>query len=567
MEDLLGTNNGSVLEYNWKKVNSFLEEMRPLFEIVRLVDPQECREIQISKKGMIDFGNKCYSLWHSDHRCANCTSLIACRTMTKRNRFEYFEGTKYQIQSVPVLVELADATKYRCNMEMINYGPILDKVDSYKKAADPVETTGYISTHDNLTGVLNWEGFCQQARELLNSNPNEDWIIISTNIHNFKLVNNLFGIEKGDGLLISIGSIFSEMSGEHSCVGRVSGDKFTIFMTYRDDIEAVLKKCVNKIKGLIKGAAYRLNLSIGIYKIKSTDIAISIMYDRAYMALQTIRNNHEKVIAWFDDDLLKTALHEQEVISDFEDNLKSGQFVIYLQPQINIENKIVGAECLVRWILPNGKMVPPFEFIGILEKSDLIASLDRYVWELAARQLDQWKNTEFEDLYLSINVSPLDFYYIDVPSVIIDICDKYDIPYEKLHVEITETAVADEAINNNKVIDQMQEKGFLIEIDDFGKGSSSLSLLKDLKADVLKIDMGFLRKSENTERGNVILKAVIDMAKSLKMEIITEGVETREQLDKLTELGCGIFQGYYFSKPIPVAAFENMIHDNSLAKS
>ena len=242
-----------------------------------------------------------------------------------------------------------------------------------------------------------------------------------------------------------------------------------------------------------------------------------------------------------------------------ENNLRSGQFVIYLQPQVDKDKKIEGAECLVRWILPNGNMVPPFEFIGILEQSDLIASLDRYVWELAVKQLHAWKNTVFQNIYLSVNVSPKDFYYMDVADTIIGLCKKYEVEPIKLHVEITETAVADETQNNKETIERLQKSGFIVEIDDFGKGSSSLSLLKDIKANVLKIDMGFLRQSENNDRGNVILESVIDMAKRLGMEVISEGVETENQLNTLSDLGCDMFQGYYFSKPIPVAAFEEMV--------
>ena len=211
-------------------------------------------------------------------------------------------------------------------------------------------------------------------------------------------------------------------------------------------------------------------------------------------------------------------------------------------------------------------MVPPFEFIGILEQSDLIASLDRYVWELAARQLDRWKDTEFKDVYLSVNVSPQDFYYMDVAEIFLELCRKYEIQPKMLHVEITETAVADETQNNKEKIEILQENGFIVEIDDFGKGSSSLSLLKDIKADVLKIDMGFLRQSENTKRGTVISESVIDMAKRLGMEVISEGVETEGQFKNLTELGCDMFQGYFFSKPIPVAAFEELIKNEPMAE-
>jgi EAL domain-containing protein (putative c-di-GMP-specific phosphodiesterase class I) len=277
-----------------------------------------------------------------------------------------------------------------------------------------------------------------------------------------------------------------------------------------------------------------------------------------------VRFNENIQYAFFDESMMEKALHEQRVISDFKNNLKSGQFVIYLQPQVDKSGNIGGAECLVRWLLPDGKVIPPFEFIEILEQSNLIGALDEYVWELAAKQLSKWKGTPFEDFYLSVNVSPKDFYYLDVANIFPELCKKYDVDPSKLHVEITETAVADEMHDNMATLGKLQDAGFTVEIDDFGKGSSSLGLLKDLKADVLKIDMRFIQKSENDKRSNVILESVIDMAKRLNMEVISEGIETKDQLQNLEELGCDVFQGFYFSKPIPVASFEQLAQEKKI---
>lgn len=549
-----------VLDYTWKNVNPALDTMRSMFDLVRLVDAEECREIMVKEDGTLQFGKACYAVWNADHRCADCTSYQACHTHQRKNRTEYFNGKAYQIQSVPVSIVLGDDTTYSCNLELINFSDLLagEKKEVEK---DEKETTGYLSTHDKLTRILNWDGFCRSVRSLFSANPGERFVILSANIQNFKLVNSLFGRNIGDAVLIEIADILKEFCGEKGVVGRTGGDGFSICMLKTEDLEKRLLIRINQIRSLIDSPSYHLNIHFGIYDVVNPNLPVSIMSDRAYMALQTIRGNREKNAAWFDEKMLQNVLHEQKVISDFENNLRSGQFVIYLQPQVDQNGEIAGAECLVRWLLPNGTMVPPFEFIGILEQSDLIATLDRYVWELAAKQLSLWKETEYKEMYLSINVSPQDFYYIDVTETLTELCKKYRIEPKMLHVEITETAVADETQNNKAAIELLQKNGFIVEIDDFGKGSSSLSLLKDIKADVLKIDMGFLRQSENSTRGNIILASVIDMAKRLNMEVISEGVETEVQLKSLTELGCNMFQGYYFSKPIPVAAFEEMVKD------
>ncbi len=554
-----------VLEYTWKTVNPALDTMKNMFDLARLVDSEECREISVLENGKLEFGKACYAVWNADYRCANCTSYQACHTHQRKNRVEHFNGKEYQIQSVPVRIELADATVYSCNLELINFSDYSAEYrkmgGEQEKTKDSLETKGYLSTHDKMTGILNWDGFCKQVRALMMEHPAEHYLVLSANIQNFKLVNSLFGRNIGDSVLIEISEILQEFCGTDGVLARIGGDSFAVCIPKREDMERQLLIRIKQIRSLIESPSYHLNIHFGVYEVEDINIPISIMSDRAYMALQTIRGNREKNIAWFDDTMLKNALHEQKVISDFENNLRSGQFVIYLQPQVNRFGNIEGAECLVRWILPEGKMIPPFEFIGILEQSDLIASLDKYVWELAAKQLSRWKGSEYEKLYLSVNVSPQDFYYVDVADTMISLCEKYNILPEKLHVEITETALANETQGNRHTIELLQKKGFLVEIDDFGKGSSSLSLLKDIKADVLKIDMGFLRQSENNARGNIILETVIDMAKRLNMEVISEGVETEGQLKNLTELGCNMFQGYYFSKPVPVAAFEDMVKD------
>ena len=567
LAEISDKNIKQVLEYSWRDVNSSMDGMRSMFDLVRLVDAEECREIFVDK-GRLSFGNECFAVWGADHRCANCTSFKACHTHQRKNRLEYYGEREYQIQSIPVRITMGDESVYSCTMELINFAEKDERIsDGIEK--DEIETKGYISTHDGLTGLLNWDGFCREARGLILANPGRPAVMIAANIQDFKLVNSLFGRNKGDEILIEISNYLknlcqydapedSDLSKAGVC-SRAGADNFAVCLIKTDGLNERIEKIVESVKGLIDSPVYRLNIHFGVCEVDNDSLPISILYDRAYMAMQTIQNQRETNMAFFDEEMLKSALHEQAVISDFEHNLQSGQFVIFLQPQVNKDGRIAGAECLVRWVLPDGKMIPPFEFIGILEQSDLIASLDKYVWELAARQLHDWQGTPFSDIYLSINVSPKDFFYVNVSEELRNLCDKYSVPPKMLHVEITETAVADETQNNKATIEELQRMGFLVEIDDFGKGSSSLSLLTDIKANVLKIDMGFLRQSENNERGNVILEFVIDMAKRLGMEVISEGVETEEQLQNLARLGCDTFQGYYFSKPIPVAAFEKMV--------
>lgn len=229
---------------------------------------------------------------------------------------------------------------------------------------------------------------------------------------------------------------------------------------------------------------------------------------------------------------------------------------MFLQPQVATDGTVLGAEALVRWIHPERGMVPPGEFIEVFENAGLIHHLDQYIWELAAQKLQKWKRNGYDNLHISVNISTKDFYYLDIYKVFTDLVEKYDISPEKLKLEITETALMMELDKQLELIGKLQNYGFHVEIDDFGSGYSSLNMLKDIQADVLKIDMGFLRETENHERTRIILGMVVDLAKKLKMTVITEGVESKEQVDYLTEVGCDMFQGYYFDRPIAVSDFE-----------
>jgi EAL domain-containing protein (putative c-di-GMP-specific phosphodiesterase class I) len=253
---------------------------------------------------------------------------------------------------------------------------------------------------------------------------------------------------------------------------------------------------------------------------------------------------------------MKETIHEQEIISSFNLALDRGEFHIYLQPQVKDDGTVVGGEALARWIHPDKGIVPPGQFISVLENANLIYQMDRYIWELAAKQLSLWKGTENEKYRISVNISPKDLQFLNIEVVFSELVEKYKIDPGKLNLEITETAIASNIGSCIELMTNLRNKGFLVEMDDFGSGYSSLNLLKDLKLDVLKIDMKFLDSTDDPQRAEIILENIIHMAQQLQMVVIAEGVETSDQLQMLREKGCDMFQGYYFSKPVDVLTFE-----------
>jgi EAL domain-containing protein (putative c-di-GMP-specific phosphodiesterase class I) len=301
---------------------------------------------------------------------------------------------------------------------------------------------------------------------------------------------------------------------------------------------------------------YKFHIHFGVYEIDDPSIPVSVMCGRANSALRTIREDLIRTVAYFDDTILQKIVMEQTVLGSFDEALGSGQFRMYLQPLVRKDGSVIGAEALARWYRPDGSMIMPGVFIETLETAGLIHKLDRYMWELAVKQLSSWKGTEKQDLTISVNVSAKDFYSIDVARVMTELVEKYGVDSSMLRLEITETALLGKSDRYENIVSELRQKGFLVEIDDFGKDNSTLSFLKDIKADVLKIDMSFLQEIKDSERNRIILKSVINMANSLGMDVITEGVETEEQFHELTELGCNHFQGFFFCRPVPVDVFE-----------
>ncbi len=251
-------------------------------------------------------------------------------------------------------------------------------------------------------------------------------------------------------------------------------------------------------------------------------------------------------------------IRDRAILSRFSDALSRGEVQIYLQAQVAADScRVIGAEALSRWVCDDGRVIPPAMFIPILEEHGKIWQLDYHIWELACSLLKSWQGSEdFADYCISVNISVKDIYYLDLYEVFTHLVEEYKIDPAKLELEITETVFMDKPKEAILLIQRLKEYGFRIAIDDFGSGYSSLSFLKDIQADILKIDMGFLRKTEHQERSRIILRSIVALARELGMPTVVEGVETSQQVHDLAKIGCDIFQGFYFSRPIPVADFE-----------
>lgn len=411
-------------------------------------------------------------------------------------------------------------------------------------------------THDKLTGLFNREYFFEAVEKQLAATPDVRYSMVCSNIKGFKLYNDLYGVEKGDEVLKVEAQLLKQNAGEANVYGRISGDEFAILVPTESFRADKFIESVNLMKKRFSSTQYQMHIYVGVYDIDSRTEPVSVMCDKAKLAIESHREDYNAVLTYYDRKLLDMSLYERKIVGEFDRALENKEFCMFLQPQIASDGKVLGAEALVRWQHPERGLVFPGDFIEVFEKTGLIYRLDRYMWELAAAKLREWKDSGRENLHISVNISAKDFYYMDIYREMTGLVEQYGIAPANLKLEITETVLMTEMRNQMDLLERLRKYGFQIEIDDFGSGYSSLNMLKNIDVDVVKIDMGFLDETNRPERGVSILNSIILLIKKLGMGVITEGVETKEQVDSLLDMGCDMFQGYYFAKPMPVAAFE-----------
>lgn len=415
----------------------------------------------------------------------------------------------------------------------------------------------FFSRYDLLTSLYTKEAFYKEVRKELNANYQRSYLCVLMNIRDFKLVNSFYGIRTGNRVLSEVGSILMSRTKPGHIYGRLRDDIFALLIpdsSFREDSLVQFSAEIRR-RAAAQSLPSDLRLQFGIYRIAYPDLNISIMCDRASMALRSIHDDLPCSIAWYSDDLLAALLNEKRVISAFDKALSLGNIRMYLQPQTREDGTVVGAEALSRWIDYQGNVVMPDKFIQILEKAGLVYQLDRYIWEQAAKALSSWQKDPDNKLYISVNVSVRDIYYLDIETVFTQLVRKYGIDSSRLKIEFTETAIMSDIAKYQDLVSRLHSHGFEVEIDDFGAGYSSLNTLKNINADILKIDMGFLQNAEKPERCRVILHAIVSMANELNIPVVTEGVTSQEQVESLSSIGCHYFQGFYFSEAIPEEQF------------
>ncbi len=419
----------------------------------------------------------------------------------------------------------------------------------YKKRNESLVT-------DYLTGLPNRRALYQYYSELEKDTTIN---ILFIDIDNFKRVNDVYGHSEGDKLLCCVGD-FLQNEVDKSKIFRIGGDEFVAVIDGTVTEEDLIAN-VTRVKNRLHSLNYRkdiltlITLSIGVLAGQSVDQVLDEVLNKCDSAMYQAKSDGKNKFVLYKT-LEKTIEINKTVESEMDGALKNGEFHVYYQPKVNMINSTVyGAEALVRWIHPETGLRAPMQFIPLFEKNGFITKLDMYVFEEVCKMKKRHEGSGVEHTKVSVNMSRLHLYHRDFPNRLKNIVDKYGVPAEEMEIEITESTFFKDTNELIYMVEKLQEYGFSVSIDDFGSGYSALNMLKDIPANTIKIDKEFLQLSSNSHKGKKVIKNIIIMCRELKLDVVAEGVETKEQVEFLTNCGCEIAQGYLYSRPVPEEEF------------
>ena len=415
---------------------------------------------------------------------------------------------------------------------------------------------------NNLSDYYN-HSFMERLRKRLPEILPNTYCIVAIDIEHFRLFNKLYGRSSGDEVIRYIYTCLKQSALEYDGIDAyLGGDNFVAFLPDDDEVlNNIRQKIIKKFSEWNNTSAFFP--LFGVYTIKDTSVLPELMYDHAMLALSHAEEDYKWHICRYTMEMESCLEEEVYLLAAIEEGLEKGEFTFFAQPQCNIATgQIVGAEALVRWQKPDGEVLLPGGFIPVLEKNKMIDQLDRYVWEKVCQWLKGWIDQGYSPVPISINVSRIDIYAMDVPKYIFSLLEKYQIPEHLIKIEITESAYTE---NNNRIshaVNTFRNRGLVVMMDDFGCGYSSLNMLKNIPVDVLKLDMRFLQfKEEERQKSANILESIVNMAGLLHLPIVVEGVENESQEKFVQKLGCRYIQGFYYYKPLPIKKFEELLRD------
>ncbi|MDN9501128.1 EAL domain-containing protein [Clostridioides difficile] len=418
-----------------------------------------------------------------------------------------------------------------------------------------------LAYEDKVTYIGNQNKFYRECSKYLLDKPSLNYIIVYFDINNFKIINDTFGYEFGDNLLITIAKALKEELTEGEVYARLSSDYFAIFCDYKNGRNKIIRKLDN-IRSNIESnlsIVFEISLCVGIYFVEEGEVDIQKAVNKANMARSVAKGKNINY-AIYNEDVRNKLSEESMILDDIKIALVKNQFEVYYQPKFSlVTGEMIGSEALIRWNHPEHGFISPAVFIPIAEKSKLILKIGRFVFERVCNDLYEWKKQGKKIVPVSVNLSRVELYQPDIVKFINKTIKMYNLSSDFIEIEITETVAINELNILKNVLNELRTYGFSISMDDFGTGYSSISCLRDMPIDILKLDKSFLGGIEHDERSRNIAKSIVSLAKSLDLVVIIEGVESKEQAELMKQFGCDLVQGFYFARPMPAKNFLDLL--------
>lgn len=410
---------------------------------------------------------------------------------------------------------------------------------------------------DPVTGLLNAPGFTNAVAEALRALPEAQFCaMLDFGILDFNQYNVSFGSPAGDAVLRSAAQTLRDHCMREQPCACLSSDRFAVLVYDCADQPELLKRIMELDEKLhASDESRQLQLTYGVYIIDDRTLPAETLCDRAAAARLELADSKHR-IGVYDHNVHRRQIEDAQLVASMDESLRRGEFIPYYQPKYNARTeRAVGAEALVRWIRPDGTIIPPDRYIRLFEQNGLIIRLDLHIFRQVCLKLAAMP----VPVPVSVNFSRAHMYAPDFPDTLLKIAEELGAAPRLLEIELTETAFFEQRDVLMQNMNRLRKLGFLVSIDDFGSGYSSLNLLKNVSFDTIKIDREFFSETKEPGRGQIVVKSVLALAKALKVHTVAEGVETREQLEFLRENGCDTIQGYYFSRPMPEAEFDKLL--------
>lgn len=540
--------------YNYTELEGIIKRVSSVFDVVKIVDPAEYREI-IVDNGEVKYGGSCFEMLGKNSPCFNCPCKSAYETGKNVEKYEAIDGRIVQVTAFPVEFTDQNGNVRKYALDLLNF--------MSKEAL--VSTARSNIMVDLMTGIPNLSGFLDMILNLIVSKRISEYDAFFFNIHNFKFINNIFSYEEGNSVISIYAENIMKTLEKDEILARVGGDNFVAAVRKENaerfiDLLGNVEVAVTAKNGRLM--KFGFSAKIGGAHLDEYIRSPGEVMQKTNIAYQSIKRVKDIQSIYFSPDLFNKMIEMQGVIHGFDKAIAEREFIVYYQPKVELgTNRIIGAEALVRWNR-DGVIIAPGVFIPTLEKENKICELDYYILEEVCRMLRRWQDAGKELVCISSNFSRKHLDDPEFVNKVLEIVDRYGVDHKYIEIELTESEEFSDYGTMSVFVEKFRQKGFKTSIDDFGTGYSTLKMLQRTSLDIVKIDRSFIPLSTDypeKEKAFYILRDMVNMTRDLGMKVIAEGVEDNIQLEYLKDINCDYVQGYVFDRPLPESEFEKRV--------